>query len=432
MFWTHEGLSSMSTCAVNDLDGTAMGFRLFRLHGYSVSPCVFKHFEKDGKFFCFPRESNQSVTAMFSLYRAAQFAFPGENELERANIYSRVFLEERRASAKLKDKWVIAKDLPGEIGYALAFPWKTSLPRIETRMYLEQYGGSADVWIGKVLYRMHLVNNDMYLDMAKADFSSFQRRSRLEWLGLRKWHNKTNLGVFGVTPERVLRAYFLAAANIFEPNRAAERLAWVRTAVVADAISRRLRENSCTDSMRELLICKLDKNGGEEDPEKSLLYALLQLIDLPASDSDSCSLREAWKQWLRSIAKNSQESCEGNTALLLVRTVEICSGRYGSTEQNFNLEYSNLERLTSSICGKLALRILSQDGRKMQNIENSDRQVDLEMRELTQCVLQSCNSINRMSRQTFLDVTKSYYYVAHCSPKTIHSHISKVIFEHVI
>lgn len=40
-----------------------------------------------------------------------------------------------------------------QVGYGLDFPWKASLPRIETRMYLEQYGGSADVWIGKVLYR---------------------------------------------------------------------------------------------------------------------------------------------------------------------------------------------------------------------------------------------------------------------------------------
>jgi hypothetical protein len=40
-----------------------------------------------------------------------------------------------------------------QVGYALDFPWRASLPRIETRMYLEQYGGSADVWIGKVLYR---------------------------------------------------------------------------------------------------------------------------------------------------------------------------------------------------------------------------------------------------------------------------------------
>lgn len=54
-------------------------------------------------------------------------------------------------------------------------------------MYLEQYGGSRDVWIGKVLYRMNMVSNDMYLEVAKADFSNFQRLCRLEWHGLKRY-----------------------------------------------------------------------------------------------------------------------------------------------------------------------------------------------------------------------------------------------------
>lgn len=83
---------------------------------FSLSTGVFNHFEKeDGEFFCFPRQSNQSVTAMYSLYRAAQIAFPGEDELKRANIYCRAFLEKRRACGRLKDKWLIAKDMPGEV-----------------------------------------------------------------------------------------------------------------------------------------------------------------------------------------------------------------------------------------------------------------------------------------------------------------------------
>lgn len=32
-------------------------------------------------------------------------------------------------------------------------PWYACLPRLETRLYIEQYGGEDDVWIGKTLYR---------------------------------------------------------------------------------------------------------------------------------------------------------------------------------------------------------------------------------------------------------------------------------------
>lgn len=40
-----------------------------------------------------------------------------------------------------------------QVGYALDVPWYASLPRVETRFYLDQYGGADDVWIGKTLFR---------------------------------------------------------------------------------------------------------------------------------------------------------------------------------------------------------------------------------------------------------------------------------------
>jgi ent-copalyl diphosphate synthase len=54
---------------------------------------------------------------------------------------------------------------------------------------------------------------------------------------------ENGLESFGVTREDVLRAYFLAAACIFEPRRAAERLAWARATLLANTISAHLRSN---------------------------------------------------------------------------------------------------------------------------------------------------------------------------------------------
>lgn len=69
----------------------------------------------------------------------------------------------------------------------------------------------------------------------------------------------------------------------------------------------------------------------------------------------------------------------------------------------------------------------------MKHIEDLEgQQVDQDMQELAQCVLQSSSSVNRMTRKTFLDVAKSYCYMAHCSPEIIDYHISKVIFEDVM
>lgn len=76
---------------------------------------VFKHFEKSGEFVCFPGQLNQAVTGMFNLYRASQVLFHGENILENAKDFSAKFLAEKRASNQLLDKWIITKDLPGEV-----------------------------------------------------------------------------------------------------------------------------------------------------------------------------------------------------------------------------------------------------------------------------------------------------------------------------
>ncbi|KAH7856473.1 hypothetical protein Vadar_001753 [Vaccinium darrowii] len=48
------------------------------------------------------------------VYRACQLLFPGERILEEAKKFSSKFLREKQACNELLDKWVIAKDLPGE------------------------------------------------------------------------------------------------------------------------------------------------------------------------------------------------------------------------------------------------------------------------------------------------------------------------------
>ncbi|KAG2651500.1 syn-copalyl diphosphate synthase, chloroplastic-like [Panicum virgatum] len=451
--WSDEGIGSTWNSKVKDLDDTAMGIRLLRQHGYHVSIEALKCFEaKDFSFFQTTgfETTSQSVTAMYNVYRVAdQAAFPGDDGvIQRAKAYSYAFLQQRRAAGDLNDKWIISSGLPSELAYGLDFPWKANLPRVQTRMYLEQYGGSKDVWIGKNLYRMNLVNNDLLLKLAKADFSNFQRQCRLECQGLERWCEKNNLEMYGVTPQSAVRAYFLAAANIFEPDRAAERLGWARTAVIAQAISSCFLSSNphVTESMLEELNSELTSEGhnlarhGEKysTTENSLLNALHELINLFAPGEDaSNNLREAWKSWLIELTRNGgHESCEGNTALLLVRIVEIYSGRHCSANQNLKLsEYSQLEKLTSSICSKLGSRTLSQvnrNGTTTENTENLEQQVDQEMQELAQCVFQTCDAISRVTKETFLHVTRTYYYVAHSSSETIDSHISKVIFEDVM
>nr|XP_010918399.1 ent-copalyl diphosphate synthase 1, chloroplastic isoform X2 [Elaeis guineensis] len=448
-YWTEEGICWARNSRVHDVDDTAMGFRLLRLHGYHMSTDVFRHFKKEDDFFCFAGQSNQAVTGMYNLNRASQVAFPGEKILEQAKDFSYKFLREKQASNQLLDKWIITKDLPGEVEYALDFPWYASLPRIETRLYVEHYGGADDVWIGKTLYRMPRVNNDVYLELAKADFNRCQALHQVEWQDLQKWYEESGLGKHGVRRSSVLTAYFLAAACVFEPERAAERLAWARTAIVADAISSYFRSESCSDEMRQGFIhdflhspnrsgWKRTRLGGEEVAGP----VLLQLLDNIASDALLANrgnhvghhLREAWAEWLLTWKHEDEGThVREETGLLLVRTVEICAGRSGSVESVAACsEFDWLARLTSSICHRLQRRLLlQQDNPKNLDTFEEDKAVEAEMQELAQCVLQRSPNLSSQTKQTFLTVAKSFYYAAHRPSAIVDHHISRVLFEPV-
>ncbi|KAJ0113424.1 hypothetical protein Patl1_03374 [Pistacia atlantica] len=183
---TEEGIPFQRQGRIPDLDDTAMGFRLLRLHGYEVSADIFRHFEDGGEFFCFPRQSTEGVTVIFNLYRASQVLFPGEKILENAKKFSEKILREKHAANELLDKWLIAKDLPGEVSFALEVPWYARFPRVETRLYIEQYGGEDDIWIGKVLYRMLNVNTKIYLELAKLDYNNCQALHQTEWNSMQR------------------------------------------------------------------------------------------------------------------------------------------------------------------------------------------------------------------------------------------------------
>ncbi|KAL6642916.1 hypothetical protein ACP70R_021097 [Stipagrostis hirtigluma subsp. patula] len=462
--WTEEGICWARNSNVKDVDDTAMAFRLLRLHGYNVSPVstdVFKNFEKDGEFFCFVGQSTQAVTGMYNLNRASQIGFQGEDVLHRARIFSYEFLRHREAQDMLRDKWIIAKDLAGEVQYTLDFPWYSSLPRVEARTYLDQYGGNDDVWIGKTLYRMPLVNNDIYLELARNDFNRCQVIHQLECHSLQMWYIENGLETFGVAPEDVLRAYFLAASCIFEPNRATERLAWARTSLLANTISTHF-DNILSDKERlecfaRCLYEESDVPWHKRNPKDAILErALRRLIDLLAQEAKPIHegkkyrnlLRLAWTEWMMQ-RKNKDDKYnksnvmeprymihDGQTCLLLVKIIETCAGRSGeATSVINNKDNDRFIQLTCSICDRLNHKVLvSKDTVKNESsVSHISKEIELGMQELAQCLLMRSDdkTSNMKMKQTLWDVVRCSYYATHCPPYIMDRHVSQVIFEPV-
>nr|UPQ49783.1 sandaracopimaradiene synthase [Phaeoceros carolinianus] len=231
-----DGVAWARGANVVDVDDTAMGFRVLRLNGYNVSADVFLPFKRGTEFVVWPGEAGQlAVTGMFNLYRASQVVFPGEAVLEQAGAFAGAFLEEKWRTNEMSDKWIIAKDLPGEVQYALRLPFAASLPRIETRAYLDHYGVD-DIWIGKSLYKMDAIHNPTFLALAKIDFNMCQRLHLQELEQLVRWDEEQGFGRLAFARQKVVECFFSAAACMHEPELADARRVWAQAGAIITVV----------------------------------------------------------------------------------------------------------------------------------------------------------------------------------------------------
>ncbi|KAI6695564.1 hypothetical protein NL676_023274 [Syzygium grande] len=442
-YWSDKGICWARNSRISDIDDTAMGFRLLRLHGHEVTADVFQRFKRGNEFSSFEGQSTEAVTGMFNLYRASELIFPGEKILEDANRHALKFLRRKQEANELVDKWIITKDLPGEVGYALDVPWYASLPRVETRYYIDQYGGENDIWIGKTLYRMWYVNNNVYLELAKLDYNNCQALHLSEWDNFQRWYCESKLVDFAISGKTLLYSYFTAAASIYEPDRARERLAWAKTSMLVDAIASYLDGEGTSREQRRAFVREFQQfsrkqkhiNGRSSIPhkgEQGLIAALLGTLDqlslevLVARGEDiGHALRAAWERWL--VGYEEEGDKYKGVVELLVQMIALGAGNSSPSDDLWSHpQYHRLCNITNTICHHLAQR------QTEKACENENVQAEMARQELVQLVLQdSAHGLNRGVKDTFFAVTRSFYYTAHCDPGTINSHIAKVLFERV-
>ncbi|KAL8232849.1 hypothetical protein R6Q57_002627 [Mikania cordata] len=443
-YWTKDGICWAKNSNVQDIDDTAMGFRLLRMHGYEITPDVFLQFEKDGKFVCFPGQSTQAITGMFNLFRASQVLFPGEKILDDAKKFSYKYLKENELKNKLLDKWIIAKDLPGEVGYALNVPWYASLPRLETRYYLEQYGGKDDVWIGKTLYRMGKVSNNTYLEMAKLDYNNCVAMHQLEWNTIQRWYVDFGISQFGTSDmARHLVSFYLAAASIFEPERSMERISWAKTCILVDTIYKYFDAQPLSKKDRKAFVDasrnKTTFRKHSNEPWYPLMVALQLTLHRLARDALMVHSRDihpqlhhAWETWLMKWQDGEDEAIQ---AELIVQTINITAGKWLSNEHLTHPQYQRLSTVTNIICQEIyKLHNSEENGTTRYDYGTTNMTIDTKMQELVQLVLSDSpdEDLDRDLKQTFLTVARTFYYNAYFDPQTINVHINKVLFEIVI
>eukprot|EP01018_Ginkgo_biloba_P004093 Gb_39995 [translate_table: standard] len=227
-YWNERGIGCGKDNSLPDLEITALGFRLLRLHRYNVSPVVFENFKDErGQFVCPPGQANREITSMLSLYRASELAFPGENVMDEARIFTTKYL--RGALPNISD-WNRNQCLGQEIKYALENPWQKTVSRYEAKRYCQIYQPDYHVLLRKNIYKMPRVYNDKYLELAKLDFNIVHSDLLEEMKNVTRWFKDSGLPQFTFARERPLEFFFLIAAGTFEPQYAACRLAFTKVA----------------------------------------------------------------------------------------------------------------------------------------------------------------------------------------------------------
>ncbi|KAB1204166.1 hypothetical protein CJ030_MR8G025874 [Morella rubra] len=313
-----------------------------------------------------------------------------------------------------------------------------------------QYGAEDDVWIGKTLYRMPYVNNNTYLELAKQDYNNCQASHLMEWDSIQKWYSERNLEDLGLSRRTLLFAYFLAAASIFESERSNERIAWVKTAALIEAITSHFQEKESRraflfefrnhSSNRRNYINGRTSNANQTVQElvRTLLETLnhLSLEAIISNGQDiSHHLRQAWEKWM--LKWQSEGDRHQGKAELLAHIINLTACSSVPKELLSHPQYKRLSDLLNRVYYKLCShqRHKVHDNGNHTSHANSITSPEIEsgMQELVKLVLHnSSDDIDSDIKQTFLALAKSFYYAAYCDHGTINLHIAKVLFERVV
>ncbi|GLJ35267.1 hypothetical protein SUGI_0709720 [Cryptomeria japonica] len=218
-YWSDTGIGCGRESTHADLNTTALGFRVLRLHRYGISSDMLQQFiREEGQLLHFNSQSNEEeIKGILNLFRASLIAFPGEKVLDDAKSFTTTYLQQVLPR-------ISNLNLSREIKFNLEYGWHTNVPRLEARTYIDIYGEDSS-WASKT------INNIFYttlLELAKLDFNMIQSLQQKELQILSRWWIESGLGKLEFARHRHVEYYLWAAMGCIEPKYSTFRIGFAK------------------------------------------------------------------------------------------------------------------------------------------------------------------------------------------------------------
>lgn len=215
-YWSENGIGCGRDSVSSDLNTTALGFRILRLHGYTVFSDVFEQFkDQKGQFAWFTsNHTERKIRSVLNLFRASLIGFPGEKVMEEAEVFSATYLKEALQT-------IPVSGLSREIEYALEYRWHSNLPRLEARSYIDILGENT-------INEMPYVKVAKLMELAKLEFNIFHSIQQKELQCIWRWWKESGSPELTFVRHRYVEYYTLVSGIDMEPENSAFRLGYVK------------------------------------------------------------------------------------------------------------------------------------------------------------------------------------------------------------
>nr|BBO53758.1 putative (+)-epi-alpha-bisabolol synthase [Scoparia dulcis] len=201
----------------DNLHATALAFRLLRQDGHAISTDIFRNFmdEITGSF---KASLCSDLTGLLSLYEASYLSMEGESLMYAAQVFATRHLREKLKEDKMD------QDIAKEITHALEAPLRWSMPRLESRWFIDVYEKRQDM-------------NPLLLELAKLDFNILQKMYQDELMQLSSWFSKSKLAKrLSFARDRVVECFSAAVGFTYEPYFSYSRMTITKFIVLLNII----------------------------------------------------------------------------------------------------------------------------------------------------------------------------------------------------